>query len=84
MDLSSNMIKIAWDRLQELKHSINRDVKVRFEIGDITKYYYPDEYFDYIISRDVILHIPNKKELLGKVRSWLKPGGKILITDYTW
>jgi phosphoethanolamine N-methyltransferase len=78
------MIKIAWEKLQELKHSESRDVKVRFEIGDVTKYTYPVEYFDYIFSRDVILHIGNKRDLLGKVKSWLKPGGQVFITDYTW
>ena len=62
----------------------NLNFKVRFEIGDITKHTYPDEYFDYIYSRDVFLHISDKEKLLNKVRNWLKPDGKIFITDYAW
>lgn len=80
LDLSTNMIVIAWDRLQEIKST--KDLKVRFEIGDITKHTYPDEYFDYIYSRDVLLHIPKKEELLTKIKQWLKPDGKLFITDY--
>lgn len=80
VDLSMNMIVIAWDRLQKLKET--KDPKVRFEIGDITKHDYPNEYFDYIYSRDVLLHVSNKKELLNKMKNWLKPNGQIFITDY--
>jgi phosphoethanolamine N-methyltransferase len=59
-------------------------LKVRFEIGDVTKHEYPLGYFDVIYSRDALLHIPNKKNLFNKFKSWLKPGGKIFFTDYTW
>lgn len=77
LDLRSNMISIAWDRTQRYKN-----VKVRFEIGDVTKLDYPAGYFDVIYSRDALLHIENKKVLFNKFKSWLKPGGKIFITDY--
>ena len=82
LDLSTNMIVIAWERLQSAKKS--KDLKIRFEIGDITKHTYPDEYFDFIYSRDVFLHISNKAKLLSKVRNWLKPDGRLFVTDYTW
>ncbi len=35
-----------------------------------------------IYSRDTLLHIDNKPELFAKFKKWLKPGGKIFITDY--
>lgn len=81
IDLSKNMVSTAWDRLQEIKK--NDDLQVRFEIGDITKHAYPNQYFDYIYSRDTILHISEKRELFEKLKGWLKPNGKIFITDYT-
>lgn len=80
VDLSTNMVVVAWERLQELKKT--SDLKVRFEIGDITKHDYPEEYFDYIYSRDVLLHVSNKKEVLKRLKGWLKPEGKLFITDY--
>lgn len=78
LDLSSNMIGICWERTQNYK-----GVKTRFEIGDVTKHDYPNGYFDLIYSRDSLLHISNKKTLFNKFKTWLKPGGKIFITDYT-
>lgn len=77
LDLSSNMVGIAWDRSPSYK-----DLRVRFEIGDVTKHEYPEEYFDLIYSRDTILHINDKKALFDRFQKWLKPGGKIFITDY--
>jgi len=60
----------------------NRLLKVRFEIGDITKQKFPNEYFDLIYSRDTILHIKDKESLFGMFKKWLKPGGRVFITDY--
>lgn len=78
LDLSTNMVGIAWDRAQE-----NQDLKVHFEIGDVTRHDYPNEYFDVIYSRDTILHIADKKSLFGQFKRWLRPGGRVFITDYT-
>ncbi|RNA35062.1 phosphoethanolamine N-methyltransferase 3-like isoform X1 [Brachionus plicatilis] len=77
LDLSSNMIGVCWERAQQHKNA-----KARFEIGDVTKHDYPTNYFDYIFSRDSLLHICNKKTLFKKFHSWLKPGGKIFYSDY--
>lgn len=63
LDLSSNMVGIAWDRTQDQKN-----LKVRFEIGDVTKHEYPFEYFDVIYSRDTILHIEDKRSLFNRFK----------------
>lgn len=77
MDLASNMVGIAWDRTQDFK-----DLKCYFEIGDIRKQTFPDNYFDCIYSRDTILHIDDKRSLFAQFKKWLKPGGKVFISDY--
>jgi len=77
MDLSSNMVGIAWERAQAHKNS-----KTQFEIGDICKQKFPENYFDVIYSRDTILHIDDKEGLFAKFKKWLKPNGKIFISDY--
>ncbi|XP_071785730.1 uncharacterized protein [Asterias amurensis] len=77
MDLSSNMIEIAMDRARA-----HKDLEVQFEIADVTKRDYKPESFDVIYSRDTILHIADKKTLFAKFLTWLKPGGKLLISDY--
>ncbi|KAL8246039.1 hypothetical protein R6Q59_007255 [Mikania micrantha] len=76
IDLSVNMISFALERAIGLKCS------VEFEVADCTKKSYPDNTFDVIYSRDTILHIQDKPALFKAFYKWLKPGGKVLISDY--
>ncbi|CAL9218135.1 unnamed protein product [Arabidopsis halleri] len=76
IDLSVNMISFALERAIGLKCS------VEFEVADCTTKTYPDNSFDVIYSRDTILHIQDKPALFRAFFKWLKPGGKVLITDY--
>ncbi|KAF8037825.1 hypothetical protein BT93_B0617 [Corymbia citriodora subsp. variegata] len=76
IDLSINMISFALERAIGLKCS------VEFEMADCTKKSYPDNTFDAIYSRDTILHIQDKPALFKSFFKWLKPGGKVLISDY--
>ncbi|XP_062846937.1 phosphoethanolamine methyltransferase isoform X2 [Trichomycterus rosablanca] len=77
MDLSSNMVEIAMERAVEEKLP-----SVQFEVSDATKRTFSESSFDVVYSRDTILHISDKLRLFRKFNSWLKPGGKVLITDY--
>ncbi|XP_046553109.1 phosphoethanolamine N-methyltransferase 3-like isoform X1 [Haliotis rubra] len=79
MDLSANMIKLGIQRAAEV--GMDPD-QVTFEIADVTKRSYSPESFDIIYSRDTILHIADKLALFKRFYKWLKPGGKILISDY--
>ncbi|KAH9488113.1 Phosphoethanolamine N-methyltransferase 3 [Bulinus truncatus] len=79
IDLSSNMTHIGLERAQEVGCGPD---EVIFEVADATKREYPAESFDVIYSRDVILHISDKLALFKKFYKYLRPGGKILISDY--
>lgn len=76
IDLSINMISFALER------AIGLNCAVEFEVADCTKKEYPDGTFDVIYSRDTILHIQDKPALFRSFYKWLKPGGKVLISDY--
>ncbi|CAK9182526.1 unnamed protein product [Ilex paraguariensis] len=76
IDLSINMVSFAIERAIGLKCS------VEFEVADCTKKTYPDSTFEVIYSRDTILHIHDKPALFKSFYKWLKPGGKVLISDY--
>ncbi|XP_035265800.1 phosphomethylethanolamine N-methyltransferase-like isoform X2 [Anguilla anguilla] len=77
MDLSSNMVEIATERA--MKENLP---SVQFEVGDATRRVFKEGSFDVIYSRDTILHIADKLKLFKSFYSWLKPGGKVLISDY--
>uniref|UniRef100_A0A8C4EW58 phosphoethanolamine N-methyltransferase n=1 Tax=Dicentrarchus labrax TaxID=13489 RepID=A0A8C4EW58_DICLA len=77
LDLSDNMVDIAMERAIAEKLP-----SVQFEVADATKRTFPEGSFDVIYSRDTILHIDDKLTLFKRFHSWLKPGGKLLISDY--
>jgi len=52
--------------------------------GNINEIEHYREYFDYIHIRFVLNHLPNRSELIGKLKTWLKPGGWLTITDFIW
>lgn len=80
VDLSENMLGVADEhkagmsgRIQEL---------VDFRLLDATKADFPENHFDVIYSRDAIMHIADKPLLYKNVYKWLKPGGKLLVSEY--
>jgi len=77
IDLSNNMIEIA-----QQKHADYGYQNVVFEVADATLLDYPENSFDLVYSRDTILHISDKRALFANFYKWLKPGGKVFITDY--
>ncbi|KAF3650361.1 Phosphoethanolamine N-methyltransferase [Capsicum annuum] len=76
IDLSVNMISLSFER------AIGRKCAVEFEVADCTVKTYPEGSFDVIYSRDTILHIQDKPALFQSFYKWLKPGGRVLISDY--
>ena len=78
IDLSVNMVLIAIERAGKVPGGAS----VSFEIADCTMAKYPAHSFDVIYSRDTILHIQDKPALFKRFAEWLKPGGKLLISDY--
>ena len=79
VDLSSNMTEIARERLAQAGLPEGQCV---FSIADVTQQDFPEGTFDVVYSRDTILHIKDKLVLFTKFFKWLKPGGRLLISDY--
>jgi len=80
IDLSTNMISMAVKYQGDMEEAVRKNVS--FEMSDITKHNFEPNSFDVIYSRDTILHIGEKEALFTKFFTWLKPGGKIMISDY--
>lgn len=77
VDISANMVGIAWDRA--LSH---KERRIRFEVGNGVKMRFTPSKFDAIYSRDVIMHVEDKATLFNNFYTWLKDGGRLLITDF--
>eukprot|EP00878_Enallax_costatus_P026825 GHUV01028827.1.p1 GENE.GHUV01028827.1~~GHUV01028827.1.p1 ORF type:complete len:438 (+),score=126.26 GHUV01028827.1:78-1391(+) len=55
---------------------------VTFEVADVLTRDFPEGSFDVCISRDALVHVADKQTLASRLYRWLRPGGKLLITDY--
>jgi cyclopropane fatty-acyl-phospholipid synthase-like methyltransferase/glutaredoxin len=77
IDLSNNMLLVAEEKRQA--HQLTD--RVKFEHGDCLQLDCSNHY-DAIYSRDVFLHISDKSRLFSVLYAALKPGGKLLFTDY--
>ncbi|MCP4187848.1 MAG: methyltransferase domain-containing protein [Gammaproteobacteria bacterium] len=77
IDLSNNMLSIAADKLSQYQLA----AQVSFEQGDCLELHRPG-FYDAIYSRDVFLHISNKKRLFSGLYAMLKYGGQLLFSDY--
>ncbi|CAG7827813.1 unnamed protein product [Allacma fusca] len=80
VDLSTNMINMAIKYQGDMEEAVRKNVS--FEMRDITKADFEENSFDVIYSRDTILHIGDKEALFSQFFKWLKPGGKLMISDY--
>jgi len=77
IDLSKNMLAIANEKLAA--HGLSE--RVSFKWGDCLELDSPG-YYDAIYSRDVFLHIEDKTRLFAVLNAALRPGGRLLFTDY--
>ncbi|CAI5525706.1 unnamed protein product [Closterium sp. Naga37s-1] len=91
IDLSPTMISLAIERSRNIRAadatsaptSTSASVPVlQFEVADCLTRDFPDASFDCIYTRDTLLHIQDKPFLFARFHRWLKPGGRVLITDY--
>ncbi|XP_076372566.1 uncharacterized protein LOC143257572 isoform X2 [Tachypleus tridentatus] len=79
VDLSVNMMKIALEYLAERPAITSQ---IHFEICDVTVAEFEAESFDAVYSRDTFIHLEKKEALFKHFFKWLKPGGRILFSDY--
>lgn len=77
IDLAEEMIAVGHDRAK----AAGMSDKVEFILGDVLETKFPEK-FDLAWSRDAFMHIPDKAHLFKTLFDLLKPGGKLIITDY--
>jgi len=80
VDLATNMIELAQDYRTEMEPEVKH--RVQFYVEDATLMPYPKDFYDVVYSRDTILHIEGKEQLFQTFLETLKPGGKLMISDY--
>lgn len=79
IDLLDFNIKSANKRL--LNNSVQKSVN--FLVGDYTKLPFPDNHFDGVYTMETLVHAPDYKSALLEFRRVLKPGGKLVLFEYS-
>lgn len=62
-----------------------RDLPVNFQMGVIEHLAFPDQMFDAVLSTLMMHHLPAnlKRQGLAEIARVLKPGGRVVIADFT-
>lgn len=90
VDLSSNMVRMCRDHIErlrtegvkcELTGELVADM-ITIHEGNIFEIALTEAPFDAAYSRDCIIHIGDKPTLFKRIFDFLRPGGRLLITDY--
>ena len=55
-------------------------VKQNVRHEDVRKTSFPSDYFDFVLSSDVLEHVPNPEEAFVEIHRILKPGGTFIFT----
>lgn len=67
-------------RARAVERGLNDRVQfVRIEPGPLP---FPDESFDVVFSKDAMIHIPDKEALFRDLFRLLRPGGRVLASDW--
>ncbi len=73
--------QIAWAR----RSAARRNLPIEFQIGVIEHLPFPDQTFDVVLSTLMMHHLPAslKHQGLAEIARVLKPGGRLVIADFT-
>ena len=75
--------ELGEDRLKGLRAKTQADSRVTVIAGDAMKTNFPDAACDAIVMRNVYHHFENPAGMNASIAAALKPGGRVVIVDFT-
>lgn len=78
IDLNGGRVEGA----EELNRLVGMDAAVDMRQGDVTATGLPDGGFDAVVSQEAFLHVPDKAAVIAEAHRLLKPGGRLVFTDW--
>jgi len=83
VDYAENMIRFA----NENKAKLNNPENVFFDVGDIKKLQFEDNFFDVVYTTRVLINLPNWDEQITGIEECIrvtKKGGTIILSEAFW
>lgn len=80
IDCVARLVEDAKRRIAQ--HELEGTVTFIHQVADDFDYPFPDNSFDIVFSKEVLLHIADKASLCKELFRVVKPGGKIIILDW--
>jgi ubiquinone/menaquinone biosynthesis C-methylase UbiE len=77
VDFDSRMVELA-----QAKYDRNGVTNVKMVQREVHEVSFPDESFDLIVSINALYAFTPHEEILARMRSWLKPRGKLFLIDF--
>jgi len=78
VDATKTMYNKAIERCKEEKMCNH----LEFKLADVTAVPYPDKSFDFVWGEDAWCYVVDKDKLIAEAARLLKPGGKLVFTDW--
>lgn len=76
---------VALDKdIRFLQKNVRGEEKIKVIQSNINDIDHLNGKFDYIHVRFVLEHMRNRHEVITKLKSWLKPGGWLTVTNFYW
>lgn len=60
------------------------EANVEVVCGDVLELELPEDSFDLIHTRLVLMHIPDRERAIENIVSWLRPGGWLVVEELDW
>lgn len=57
--------------------------RVSFQLADMLALPFPDDSFDHAMALESIVHVPDRVRALSEIRRVVRPGGRVVLTDFT-
>ncbi|MFB7476420.1 methyltransferase domain-containing protein [Kitasatospora sp. NPDC056184] len=70
------------ERANALSASLGLADRARFEHADAMDLPFAEDSFDAVIALESIIHMPDRAHVLGQVARVLRPGGRLVLTDF--
>ena len=79
VDLNARRVEGA----RRLNSAVGLEAMVDMRQADVTSSGLPSTHFDAVVSQEALLHVPDKAAVLDEAYRVLKPGGRLVFTDWT-